>query len=64
MGERQVDVINNTELRLAAFTMEPVGTLPAGVSNEEKNVSDASAEARQKWCLSRRNEAKALTWCR
>ena len=29
MGERQVDVINSTELRLAAFAMVPTGT-PTG----------------------------------
>jgi hypothetical protein len=63
MGERQVDVINSTELRLATFAMEPIGTLTAGVSDGGKNASDASAKARQKWRLARGDEAKALALC-
>ena len=64
MGERQVDVINSTELRLTAFAMEPIGTQPAGVSDGEENATGASAEARQKWRLSRGDETKAFTCCR
>ena len=52
MGERQVDVINSTELRLAAFAMEPIGTLLVGVSDGGENASGASAEARQERRLS------------
>jgi hypothetical protein len=48
MGERQVDVINSTELRLEAFAMEPIGALPPGVSDGGENATSASAEARQK----------------
>jgi hypothetical protein len=45
MGERQVDVTNITELRLAALAMETIGTPPAGVSDGGENSSGASAEA-------------------
>jgi hypothetical protein len=43
MGERQVDMINSTELRLVAFAMEQIGTLPAGVSDGADNATVASA---------------------
>jgi predicted HTH transcriptional regulator len=45
-------VINSTELRLAAFAMEPIGTLLVGVSDGGENASGASAEARQERRLS------------
>jgi hypothetical protein len=32
MGERQVDVINSTELRLAGFDLAPIGFLPVCVA--------------------------------
>jgi hypothetical protein len=56
-------VISSTELRLAAFVMEPIGTLPLGMSDGGENASGASAEARQKWRLSRGDEAEAPTFC-
>jgi hypothetical protein len=63
MGERKVDVINSTELRLAGFAMTRIGTQPAGVSDGVEGAS-ANEEARAKWHLPRGDEAEALTWCR
>jgi hypothetical protein len=63
MGERQVDVINCTELRLAGFDMVPIGALKAGATNGVENES-ASEEGRTKWGLARGDEAEALTWYR
>jgi hypothetical protein len=45
-------VINSTKLRLAAFPMEPIGTLLVGVSGGGENASGANAEARQERSLS------------
>ena len=63
MGERKVDVINSTELRLAGFAMTRIGTQPAGVFDGVEGAS-ANEEARAKWHLPRGDEAEALTWCR
>ena len=63
MGERQVDVINSTELRLAGFALAPIGVLPAGVTDGIESAS-VSEEERAKWRLARCDEAEALTWCR
>jgi hypothetical protein len=63
MGERQVDVINSTELRLAGFALAPIGVLPAGVTDGIESAS-VIEEERVKWCLARGDEAEALTWCR
>ena len=43
IGEQQVDVIRSIKLRLAAFAMEPIGTLPAGVSDGGVNAAGASS---------------------
>ena len=63
MGERQVDVINSTELRLSGFALAPIGVLPAGVTDGIESAS-VSEEERVKWRLARGDEAEALTWCR
>ena len=63
MGERQVDVINSTELRLAGFALAPIGVLPAGVTDGIESAG-VSEEERVKWRLARGDEAEALTWCR
>jgi hypothetical protein len=64
MGEWQLDVINSTELRLAAVAIERIGTIMAGVSDGGAHATGASAEAQKKWTLFRGNETKAHTWCR
>jgi hypothetical protein len=63
MGERQVDLINSTELRLAGTALAPIGVLPAGVTDGIESAS-VSEEERVKWRLARGDEAEALTWCR
>jgi hypothetical protein len=45
LQQRQVDVTNISELRLAAFAMKPIGNPPVGVSDGGENTSGASAEA-------------------
>jgi len=56
-GERMIDIINSTELRMAGVRVEAIGVFPA---TEEANDD----EARTKWELSRADEAHAATWCR
>ena len=63
MGERQVDVINSTELRLSGFALAPIGVLTAGVADGIESAG-VSEEERVKWRLARGDEAEALTWCR
>ena len=63
MGERQIDVINSTELRLVGFALAPIGALPAGVADEIESTS-ASEEEQVKSRLARGDEAKALTFFR
>jgi hypothetical protein len=56
-GERMIDIINSTELRMTGVRVEAIGAFPA---TEEANDD----EARTKWELSRADEARAATWCR
>ena len=44
MGERQVDVINSTELRLAGFALAEIGVLPAGVTDGIESASVSEEE--------------------
>ena len=62
IGERQVDVINSTELRLSGFALAPIGVLPAGVTDGIESAG-VSEEERLKWRLAHGDEAEALTWC-
>jgi len=56
-GERMIDVINSTELRMVNVKVTEIGAFPA---TEEANGD----EALKKWQLDRDHEAEALTWCR
>jgi hypothetical protein len=56
-GERMIDVINSTELRMVDVRVIEIGAFPP---SEEAN----DAEALPKWRLDRNDEARALTWCR
>ena len=56
-GERMLDVINSTELRLVHFEMEATGVLSTLAVNDDP-------ESRRKWRLPREVEAEALSWCR
>jgi hypothetical protein len=56
-GERVIDVINSSELRMVDVKVAVIGAFP--VSEEADD-----GEALIKWELDREAEAEALTWCR
>jgi hypothetical protein len=56
-GERMIDVINSTELRMAGVKVTAIGAFP---SSEESD----DPEALTKWKLNGDDEAYGRTWCR
>jgi hypothetical protein len=56
-GERMIDVINSSELRMVDVGVTVIGAFPASVEANDD-------EALIKWQLDREAEAEALTWCR
>ena len=77
MGEREIDVINSTELRSYGFDVKDLGSPPSissvlsvpASSSSSSSGAAAATEARKvaaqgRWLLSRRDEAEALPWCR
>ena len=56
-GERMIDVINSTELRMTGVRVVAIGAFP-------QNEDASDPEGLTKWELRRDDEAEALTRCR